>query len=105
MPLYSDMTEEQLSREMKELQEQGRRAFERERWSEYEVVMHKWYLARSYQLQDTMQLEMGKTYDLIESPDQLTLTKRKGVMAWGLRVSDGEEIAVPLAMLKTRWTE
>lgn len=105
MPLYSDMTSEQLEREMKELQVEGQRAFERERWSEYEVVMHKWYLAKSYLVQDKIQLEIGKTYELIESPDQLTFTKREGVMAWGLRMTDGEEFAVPLAMLKTPWTD
>jgi hypothetical protein len=99
--LYSEMTPEQLQREMDKLRDQGQQAFDEKRWSEYEVLMTKWYLAKSYLLQSSLQIEIGHTYQLAEAPDErLTVTKVKGVMAWGVRESDGKEVAVPIAMLQ-----
>jgi hypothetical protein len=97
--LYSDMTPEQLQREMDELKRQGQRAFDEENWSQYEVLMQKWYLAKSYQILPEAKIVSGRTYRLAEAYDQLTVTEVKGVMAWGVRMSDGQEIAVPIAML------
>ncbi|MCL6627562.1 DUF1811 family protein [Alicyclobacillus shizuokensis] len=98
--LYSDMTPEQLQREMKELQQKGQRAYDAENWSEYEVLMKKWYLAKSYLVQQDIRIAIGETYRLAEEYDRLTVSKVKGIMAWGTRMSDGAEIAVPIAMLE-----
>lgn len=102
MPLYSQMTAEQLEHEMKQLQEQGQKAYDNEMWNEYEVHMKKWYLAESYLLKDTVQIEIGKTYRLAEEYDRLTVTHLEGVMAWGIRESTAEEAAIPIAMLEER---
>ncbi|WDM02824.1 DUF1811 family protein [Alicyclobacillus cycloheptanicus] len=97
---YSDMTETQLQHEMDKLREQGQRAYDQQNWSEYNVLMTKWYLAKSYLIFPTVQVEIGKMYDLTEEYDRLTVTKLEGVMAWGIRESDASETAVPIAMLK-----
>jgi hypothetical protein len=97
--LYSEMTPEQLQREMDKLRDQGQKAFDEKNWSEYQVLMTRWYLAKSYLIQPTAKIEMGKVYRLTEAEDTLRVTHRKGVMAWGIRTSDGQEIAVPIAML------
>ncbi|QQE80330.1 DUF1811 family protein [Alicyclobacillus sp. SO9] len=98
--LYSDMTPSHLENEMKQLQQQGQRAYDEANWSEYEINMHKWYLAKSYLIQDNVHLKIGRTYSLAEAHDRLTVNKLKGIMAWGIRESDAEEIAVPIAMLE-----
>jgi hypothetical protein len=97
--LYSEMTPEQLRREMDKLRDQGQKAFDEQRWSEYEVLMTRWYLAKSYLIEPTAKVEIGRVYRLTEAHDTLRVTERKGVMAWGVRTSDGKEIAVPIAML------
>lgn len=97
--MFSDMSPEQLQTEMDKLRDQGQAAFDEQRWSEYEVLMKRWYLAKSYFIVNTFHPEIGKTYDLTEEHDTITVTKTKGVMAWGIRASTGMEAAVPLAML------
>jgi predicted anti-sigma-YlaC factor YlaD len=97
---YSEMTPEELQEEMKKLQEYGRQAFAEQRWSEYEVYMTKWYLAKSYLIRDTVDIEIGRTYRIAEENDKLTVRHLEGVMAWGIRESTSEEVAVPIAMLE-----
>ncbi|MBX6352571.1 MAG: DUF1811 family protein [Thermoflavifilum sp.] len=97
--LLSEMTPDQLRREMDKLRDQGQKAFDEKNWSEYQTLMTRWYLAKSYLIQDSVRLEKGRTYRLTEADDTLTVTHRKGVMAWGIRGSDGQEMAVPIAML------
>jgi hypothetical protein len=97
---YSEMTPEELQEEMKKLQEQGRQAFAEQRWSEYEICMTKWYLAKSYLIRDTVDIEIGRTYHIAEENDKLTVRHLAGVMAWGIRESTSEEAAVPIAMLE-----
>ncbi|GMA62296.1 YfhH family protein [Alicyclobacillus fastidiosus] len=97
--LYSDMTKEQLQAEMKELQQKGQRAFDEENWTEYEVYMTKWYLAKSYEILPSAHIEIGRTYRIAEEYDRLTVTGLEGVMAWGIRQSSGETTAIPIARL------
>lgn len=100
MPLYSQMTKQELENEMETLRIQGQRAHDEENWSEYEVLMTKWYLAKSYLIFPNHQIEVGKTYTLAEEFDRLTVTHFDGVMAWGIRESTAQEASVPIAMLK-----
>ncbi len=99
---FSEMTSEQLQMEMDKLQSDGQRAHDEGRWSEYNVLMTKWYLAKSYLNRGTIKLEIGRMYDLAEEYDRLTVTKLVGVMAWGIRESTAAEDAVPIAMLVLR---
>ena len=99
MPLYSEMTTEELRTEMKKLQELGQKAFDEENWSEYEVHMTKWYLAKSYEILPHAQIEIGRTYRIAEEYDRLTVTGLEGVMAWGIRESTAETTAIPIARL------
>jgi hypothetical protein len=98
--LYSDMTKEQLEREMKSLQERGQKAYDAENWSEYEVLMTKWYLAKSYLILPNHRIQVGRTYKLAEEYDRLTVSRIEGVMAWGIKESTATEAAVPIAMLE-----
>lgn len=97
--LYSEMSKEQLQVEMEELQRKGKRAFDEENWSEYEVHMTKWYLAKSYELLPDAKIEIGRTYRIAEEYDRLTVTGLEGVMAWGIRQTTGETTAIPIAQL------
>lgn len=99
MALYSEMTPEELQRDMNKLRDQGQKAFDEENWQEYQVLMTKWYLAKSYLVRDTARIEIGQTYRLTEEYDQLTISKLEGIMAWGILMSNGKEKAVPIAML------
>lgn len=99
MALYSEMTREELQMELDKLRDQGQKAFDEENWPEYEVLMTKWYLAKSYLIRPTANIEIGRSYRLTEELDQLTVSKLEGVMAWGILMSNGREKAVPLAML------
>lgn len=101
MPLLSQMTPAELQAEMDTLQAQGQIAFDQEDWSQYEVFMKKWYLAKSYLVRNQIQIEIGKTYELTEEYDRITVADVVGVMAWGTKESTLEEIAVPIAMLAT----
>ncbi|WP_367306586.1 DUF1811 family protein [Alicyclobacillus acidocaldarius] len=98
--LYSEMSKEELRREMAELQRKGREAYERENWSEYEIYMTRWYLAKSYEIKDDVHIEIGRTYRIAEEYDRLTVTAIEGVMAWGIRQMTGETAAVPIAQLE-----
>lgn len=84
---------------MAELQKRGQRAYDAENWSEYEVHMTKWYLAKSYEILDEAQIEVGRTYRIAEEYDRLTVTALEGVMAWGMKQSTGETSAIPIAQL------
>lgn len=99
---FSQMTAEQLQQEMDKLQSNGQRAHDEERWSEYNILMTKWYLAKSYLIRGSTSIEIGSMYDLAEEYDRLTVTKVEGVMAWGIRESTMAEDAVPIAMLVLR---
>ena len=99
MALYSTMTADQLQREMDKLRDQGEAAFNTENWSEYEVLMKKWYLAKSYLIENEFIPTIGQTYHLTEEKETITVTKLEGIMAWGYRGSNGIEFAVPIAML------
>ncbi|QSO54345.1 DUF1811 family protein [Alicyclobacillus curvatus] len=100
MALYSTMSKEELQAEMDSLQNQGQSAYDAENWSEYEVLMKKWYLAKSYLIRDTISIDIGKTYHLTEEDGSITVTKLEGVMAWGHRDGSSIESAVPIAMLR-----
>ncbi|GMA49507.1 hypothetical protein GCM10025857_08640 [Alicyclobacillus contaminans] len=97
---YSQMTPEELQAEMKSLQQLGQEAFDNARWSEYEVHMKKWYLAKSYLIRDTVHIELGRSYRIAEEDDHLTVSHLEGVMAWGTRASNAASAAVPIAMLE-----
>jgi len=100
MPLYSEMTADELSVEMKRLQQLGQAAYDGEAWSEYEVLMTKWYLAKSYEILPTVKIEIGRTYRIAEAYDRLTVDFLEGVMAWGTRESTSETDSLPIAMLE-----
>lgn len=99
MHRYGDMTNDELQRKMKELQARGRAAMEAENWSEYEVSMTNWYLAKSYEMLPTANIQIGRTYRLAEEYDRFTVDFLEGIMAWGMRESTMETDAVPIAML------
>lgn len=101
MPLLSQMTATELQAEMNTLQDQGQSAHDNADWSQYEVFMKKWYLAKSYLMRADTHIEIGKTYRLAEEYDRITVTEVVGVMAWGTQESTLEEIAVPIAMLSS----
>ena len=101
MALYSEMTSEELETQLEKLRDQGQKAFDEQNWQEYQVLMTKWYLTKSYLIRDKAEIEIGRSYRLTEEYDQLTVSKIEGVMAWGILMSNGKEKAVPIAMLTT----
>lgn len=99
MPLYSEMSSTELEATLSSLRDQGQIAYDAQNWSHYEVLMKKWYLAKSYLLLPAAQIDIGKTYRLTEEHDRITVTQLVGVMAWGIKESTATEVAVPIAML------
>jgi hypothetical protein len=98
--LFSDMTKIELQKQMKQLQQLGQAAFDQENWSEYEIHMTKWYLAKSYEMLPDHSVTVGTTYRIAEEYDRFTVTGFDGVMAWGIRESNAESDAIPLAKLE-----
>lgn len=98
--LYSEMTKSELQREMKTLQQLGQTAYDQQNWSEYEVHMTKWYLAKSYDMMPDHDIEIGHTYRIAEEYDRFTVTGFEGVMAWGIRESSAETDALPISRLE-----
>lgn len=96
--MYREMSKAELEAEMKSLQDQGRTALAEERFEELDVLERKYYLALSY-TQDPSQIKIGKTYTLIDTTDELEVTRMDGVMAWGYRNGIPLEEAYPMAML------
>jgi hypothetical protein len=96
--LYREMTKEELQQEMKNLQEQGRKALAEERYEELDVLERKYYLALSYTM-DPTSVKIGKTYTIVDTEDSFEVTRMDGVMAWGYRNRVPIEEAYPMAML------
>jgi len=98
--LYSQLSISDLESELLRLQTAGQQAFDEARWSEYEVLMTKWYLVKSYQILPTVDIKIGRTYRLAEEYDRITVAYLDGIMAWGTRESTAAEDAVPIARLE-----
>ena len=96
--LFRDMTQEELQAEMKRLQNEGEQALKYGRYEELDVLERKYYLALSY-TKDPSVVAIGKIYKIVDTTDQLEVTRMDGVMAWGYRNGVRLEEAYPLAML------
>ena len=96
--LFRDMTQEELQAEMKRLQNEGEHALKNGRYEELDVLERKYYLALSY-TKDPSLVRIGKIYKIVDTNDQLEVTRMDGVMAWGYRNGVRLEEAYPLAML------
>jgi hypothetical protein len=101
LALYSEMTVDELKKEMKNLQKLGKNALEEKRWNEYEIHMTKWYLAKSYEMLASHSIEVGQRYAIAEEEQEyFTVTGLEGIMAWGFRESTGETDSLPIARLE-----
>lgn len=93
MKRFSEMSEEELQKEIERLQSAMERcAHEGER----DVLRQRWLLARSYAVRNRP-FPQGR-YRVEDETRIFVLSYLNGVMAWG-RWEDGEEAAVPISAL------
>ncbi|MFB9759492.1 YfhH family protein [Ectobacillus funiculus] len=100
---YSEMSEYELHKEIRELKEKATKAEQMGMINEYEVLTRKMAMAKAY-MADINDFQVGETYELLEEPNvHFTITYFNGVFAWGYREGKQEEEAgIPISLLKKR---
>ena len=100
---YSEMSEYELHKEIRELKEKATKAEQMGMINEYEVLTRKMAMAKAY-MADINDFQVGETYELLEEPNvYFTITYFNGVFAWGYREGkQREEAGIPISLLKKR---
>jgi hypothetical protein len=93
---YSEMSQEELTRELYRLQVEMKKA----EWpTQLEMLKRKFYMAKAYTL-NPADYPPG-TYEVEEEKEPFRLDRLEGIMAWG-RLGEEAERAFPISMLKRR---
>ncbi|GAB7389052.1 hypothetical protein BSNK01_28900 [Bacillaceae bacterium] len=98
MKRFSEMKEEELRRQLDELEREVRRLRAAGNTSELAIVERKYYLAKSY-LIDPREIVPGETYCVEGERRLFRVDYLNGVMAWGRLEGSFEQTAYPIAML------
>lgn len=97
---YSDLTKEELIKEINDLNQQARKAEQMDMINELEVILRKKTMAQSYLLNPS-EFKPGEQYELTEEPGVLFLISyMNGIFAWGTKSTSEEEIGIPISLLK-----
>ncbi|MFN2747886.1 MULTISPECIES: YfhH family protein [Bacillus] len=99
---YSEMTEQELRREIGILTEKARKAEQMGIVNELAVHERKIAMAKAYLL-DPADFKPGRVYDIIDAGEDFFIRYLNGVFAWGHRLGtpDHEE-ALPISLLKEK---
>lgn len=96
---YSEMTTEELKREIANLHEKARKAEQMGIINEVYVLKRKIVMAEAYLL-DPADYEKGETYSVKDEPDEtFTIEYLKGNFAWGYKQGNEELTAYPISLL------
>ncbi|MFD2639251.1 YfhH family protein [Piscibacillus salipiscarius] len=101
---YSDLTVEELRKEVSELTEKARKAEQMGMVNEYAVHQRKIVMAKSYMM-NPKEFKKGQVYEIEGAPgEHFDINYMNGVFAWGTRKSQqgqvlNEEEALPIALL------
>lgn len=98
---YSEMTKEELQREIAVLAEKARKAEQMGMVNEYAVYERKMAMAKAYML-NPADFPPGEIYEIEGAPGEYFKVRYlKGVFAWGWRLKgNGEEEALPISLLR-----
>lgn len=97
----SEMSREELEREMQRLWAQAKKKERAGFFSEANVLEQKFYMAKSY-LMDPSQIEIGGQYRVAGEEGIFTVQYLNGVFAWGQLDSDPEKRGFPIGRLEKR---
>ncbi|WP_042356743.1 YfhH family protein [Bacillus rubiinfantis] len=99
---YSDMTEDELWKEISTLLEKARKAEQLGMVNEYAVLERKVQMAKAYLLNPD-DFKAGEVYEIDGAPGEyFKIDYLNGVFAWGYRLNgDGKQEALPISVL--RW--
>ncbi|WP_025026977.1 YfhH family protein [Caldalkalibacillus mannanilyticus] len=102
MKRYSEMTQEELFREMQHLLGESRKKHQAGFISEGNILEQKFFMAKSYTL-DPQFIEIGKEYTVIgEDEEVFTVLYLNGVFAWGRFPGSTEDVAFPIGRLEKK---
>ncbi len=98
---YSEMSEFEISQEIRQLNEKARKAEQMGMVNEYAVLERKILMARSYLLNPD-EYHPSEVYEIEQDPGSFfKISYMNGVFAWGVRLNgQGKEEAIPISMLK-----
>jgi hypothetical protein len=99
---YSEMSEQQLHKEIADLTEKARKAEQLGIVNEYAVLERKIAMAKSYLL-DPGKFHKGEAYEVEGDPGStFEIAFMNGTFAWGYRNGGKEQEAFPISMLKKK---
>jgi len=101
MKRYSEMTQEELFREMQHLLGESRKKQQAGFISEANILEQKFYMAKSYTLQPA-DFQAGEEYFVEGEEGIFTIKYLHGVFAWGRFPSSEEDVAFPLGRLQKK---
>lgn len=97
---YSEMTAQEIQKEIADLTERARKAEQLGIVNEYAVLERKIAMAKSYLL-DPNDFKPGHTYEIEGDPGAtFQISFINGTFAWGYRNNGKEQEAFPISMLK-----
>lgn len=100
---YSEMSEYELSQEIRQLNEKSRKAEQMGMVNEFAVLERKILMSKSYLL-NPKDYHANKVYEIEQDPGSFfKISYMNGVFAWGVRLDgQGKEEAIPISMLKNQ---
>ncbi|WP_336296599.1 YfhH family protein [Bacillus pinisoli] len=98
---YSQMTEYELTQEIRQIHEQARKAEQMGRINELAVLERKNLMARAYLL-DPNDFKPDEVYEIEQDPGTFfKISYMNGIFAWGTKLNgENKEDALPISMLK-----
>ena len=96
---YSEMSVEELNRELLRLKEATMKKHQAGFLSEASVLEQKFYMAKSYLLEPSS-FHPGEDYHVTGQEGLFRINYLNGVMAWGTFANSDEEIALPISRLE-----
>lgn len=99
MKRMSEMSKEELEREMQRLWAEAKKKERAGFISEANVLEQKFYMAKSY-LMDPAQIEVGAQYRVAGEEGIFTVEYLNGVFAWGKLDTDEEKRGFPIGRLE-----
>jgi hypothetical protein len=98
---FSEMSEYEISQEIRHLNEKARKAEQMGMVNEYAVLERKILMAKAYLL-DPKDFKPDEIYEIEQDPGSFfKISYMNGVFAWGTRLNgEDKEDALPISMLK-----
>jgi hypothetical protein len=99
MKRYSELSLEELQREMQQLLGESRKKHQAGFISEANMLEQKFYMAKSYTI-DPASIKIDHSYKVAGEEEMFKVVYLNGVFAWGRFPSSTEEVAFPIGRLE-----